>query len=589
MRYLQTAWLHDPARAEAAIARVGNDWFAYVEDLFDQIGAPARPLDRSLLTDAAALARISVLALPAIAASDLSAEALAALDRWVCDGGVLLGFAAAGADRLFGVLDEGRIDQPAEPWSITATLRFTDSALARPVLHADRPEPTLLAVSPVRLLRALDATWLAELADREGRPLGRPAITLRRYGLGWAALFAFDPAQTVWMLHQGRPVDRDYTGDGYLRSNDGIIIGDHDPEVPYADLLCHLLRNVVALSGQPFFHALPALDGAVPDALFYWGGDDEGCPPEADLFAARFMADCGLPYHVNIMPTAGRFQLAPEHHRELRALGTEPSLHPNFIDGYQHPLRFTATEVREQVQWYVQAFGETPVCTVFHWALWHGWTEPAEMLRAAGVQADNSRFGRIGLNPVNHLSYSFGTSYPFFYRLDGRSGNARLDFVAEPLTAYEPGYERDGRTAFDPLHRALSDAAWWHAPMNLFFHSVCLFGYPEARAAVAEVQRWLTEHGLSAVHMGNDRLNHWWRSRARARFEEARRDVGWLSFIAECDWPEGYVVMAPWLADEADVRVDGQAATADLGAEHGVSWVRVVLPPGRHQVQIVEP
>ncbi|MBI2300627.1 MAG: hypothetical protein HYU66_17095 [Armatimonadetes bacterium] len=460
---LQPAWLADPDRRER-FARAGAiDWFAYAEDLFERTGAAAVPFAPAALLDPGALARVSALALPDLPPGGLSADQLALLERWTAGGGLLLGFATAAADALFGVRDEGCVEQPAGPFSESAAFRFTDPELALPLLHPDRPAPELVAFSPARLVRADGARPLAVFAD------GRPAVTLRRVGSGWAVLFAFDPAQTCWVLHQGRPVDQDYYPDGFFRSNDGLVLGERDPEVPYADLIVGLLRNLLALTRQPFVYQLPALDGELPDALFFWGGDDEGCPAEQNLYAAEFMHEQGLPYHVNIMPNArGEWHTPPDLLPVLRRLGTEPSLHLNFMDGQQHPFRYTAADVAAQVGWYRHQFGEEPICTVFHCTLWHGWTEPAEYLRAAGVEADNSRFGRVGMNPVNQLSYGAGTSLPYFVRL---ASGERLDFVCEAINAYEPGYQRDGRMELEPLQRTLSDAAWWHGTMNLFYHS----------------------------------------------------------------------------------------------------------------------
>jgi len=51
-------------------------------------------------------------------------------------------------------------------------------------------------------------------------------------------------------------------------------------------------------------------DGGIPDALFHYGGDDEG-DPDNQLAAADIMKELGLSYHVNIMPHPdGQFALS---------------------------------------------------------------------------------------------------------------------------------------------------------------------------------------------------------------------------------------------------------------------------------------
>ena len=57
----------------------------------------------------------------------------------------------------------------------------------------------------------------------------------------------------------------------------------------------------LAHAGVPFIYQIPpAEDGSIPDALFYWGGDEYRGPVEDSLFASDWMKAQGLPYHINI-------------------------------------------------------------------------------------------------------------------------------------------------------------------------------------------------------------------------------------------------------------------------------------------------
>ncbi len=587
MRALATAYLWEESLFEAANTRGENYWFAWAQDLLESIGAPGVAMPPEALTNPAALSRLSTLVLPDLRPDYLTAEAVATLREWVEGGGLLIGFATEGLDDLFGVEAEGRISQAA-PWDVTATLRFTDAELSRPLYHPDLPAQEMLAVSDVRLVQLAGACELAALGDTEGEPLDRPAITLHSVGEGHACLFAFDLAQTVWAIQQGRPIDRDWVPDGYLRSSDAMIIGDRDPSVPFTDLLVFLLRNVVALTGQPMVHQLPALDGGVSDALFFWGGDDEAAEG-TQVPASDFMAERDLPYHINIMPRDGQFTVSPEEFAHLRANRTEPALHVNFIDGYEHPLAFTREDIQKQTRLYREVYGETPVCTVFHWTLWCGWTEPAEWLREEGVLADNSRFGSNSpvLNPTNTCGYAFGTSFPFYFRLGADQANARLGFISEPITAYECGYDRDADVlALEPLHRALDNAAFWHMTCNLFYHPVNIHRFSSCRDAIDEVLRYIDQRGMRAVHMGNDEVNFWWRARTAATIEDARADGDALAFTASCDWDEGYIVTVPVDAEAVEVTVDGEPAEVEVRSEYGRPWACVPLTTGRHEVTV---
>jgi len=236
----------------------------------------------------------------------------------------------------------------------------------------------------------------------------------------------------------------------------------------------------------------------------------------------------------------GTFSVTKEQFDHIQANGHDTSLHFNYIQAHEHPYAFTREDIQQQVGWYEEAFGQTPVCTVFHWTLWHSWSEPAEWMAECGIQADNSRIhtGSPPLNPTNLVGYSFGTAFPFWYRSDWRSENRRVDFISEQIAAYECGYMAGKGTEFSQLHRAIRDAAYWHLTTDFFFHPINVANYPECREAVVECLRYTRELGLDVVHMGNDELNDWWRARSATRIEQTARGPR-----ADCPWPGGCIVM----------------------------------------------
>ena len=98
---------------------------------------------------------------------------------------------------------------------------------------------------------------LHRLYDPRGADTGCAAVTARQLGKGPPFYFAFSVPQTMWVLHQGRPVDRDYDGDKRLRRSDAIVIRPHSSEVAYADELLLLVQNMIAVEPHPFLHQLP--------------------------------------------------------------------------------------------------------------------------------------------------------------------------------------------------------------------------------------------------------------------------------------------------------------------------------------------
>lgn len=538
-------FLYDPDLHRAANDRGENYWYAYVREVADQMGLTAEALAREdirrgIPPDTRALI------LPDLPADYLGDSDRAALSEWVEGGGLLIGLATDGLDALFGIHELGRIDQPGDAWSYSATLRLVDEDLARPLYAPEILDAALLIVAPVRVVsdagQSPSLRELARLISVDGEDLRAPAVTLRDVGAGKACYFAFDLCQTLWALHQGRPILDDRDGDGYLRMSDAVVIRPFRIDVPYADLLLLLLRNVLAEAGVSFIHPLPPTpEGEVPDALFFWGGDDEGAVDGSQVVASDWMREQGLPYHINIMPHAdGSFGLTREEYARIKANAHETSLHFNYVDGHPHPYAFSEADVREQVDWYEAAFGETPVCSVLHWTLWHGWSEPAEWMAACGLQADNSRIHTSSppLNPVNLLGYAFGAALPFRHWSDWRRENRRVDLISEAITAYECGYVAGKGSEFTQLHRAIRDAAHYQCTMDFFYHPVNIANRPECREAIVECLRYADELGLRIVHMGNDALNDWWRARSAARIDEQAGEVS-----VDCDWPGGCIVV----------------------------------------------
>ena len=585
-----------------------NYWHVYTREICMQMGLMFRELSRSRL-EAKELAHYRVLILPDLPAKYLRPEEKAILAQWVQEGGLLIGFATGGLADLFGIVVEDEWAQPNDAFTPAATLRCVDPELARSVMFPGDEDMPVLIVSPVKVLGTVAASGCAEddptgtapsdrlrgprgdsplrelarLLTLQGRDLRRPAVTLREVGEGQAVYFCFNVAQTVWALHHGRPILDDYDGDGKLRMSDGMITRPFTTRVPYADVLLYLLRNLIARRGLPFLHALPPTpEGDIPDCLFHYGGDDER-QPDNQLIASAVMQRLGLGYHVNIMPdAAGTFAMSRDEVAQLKANGHEPSLHFNFVDGVTHPCRFSRREVQQQVDWYVEAFGALPVCTVFHWTTWHGWTEVAEWLAGAGVKADNSRFIQYcpPANPVNTVGFGFGTGLPFFHYSDWRKDNDRIGFLGMPIGGYEVGYRGD-EVQFHTIKQAIDMARFWRLPFNLFFHPIYLAQYPACSQGLEQGLAYIARLGLKVMHWGNDRATLWWLARSEAKLEG---DTAGLR--VRCDWEDGCLVQMLWPDGDPQVTVDGHPARYVMREEHGGRWLVVAVPAGAHTLAV---
>jgi hypothetical protein len=588
-RSLAAAYVFEPALQRQANAAGANYWYCYIREVCDRLGLSARQISPAQVA-AGELADLGTLFLGDFPAGLLDAAAITGLERWVSSGGILIGFGTQGLDRLFGVRQRSIIPQPGDAFTISGTFALATGHPVTEGIHSPlHPQQRLLIVSPIRAVEPLDGTeTLGHLFNVYGSDLGCAAVSLCRIGAGSAFYCAFNLTQTLWAIQQGRPIVGDYDGDGYYRVSDARIIGTNEPEVAYTDELLFLVQNMVGRQPIPLIHQLPPLQGTVPDALFFWGGDDEGAAGAA-LFASNWMREQGLPYHVNVMPRRGAFVVSPQEFAAIKANGHECALHYNFIDDFTHPNAFTEADVRTQADLYAATYGERPLCTVNHWCCWTGWAEPARWMAAAGGKADNCRIhrGSPPLNPANMLGFSFGTAFPFYIYDDAAHGNARLDFLCEPVTAYETGYTPEA-TDFSVLHRSIDLAARYHLTMNLFYHPPCVRDFATCRAAIQEALRYLKEKGIKAVHMGNDALWAWWSARSAARLSDVALDGAMLRFRSACRFDAGSIVKVP-LGSGGHVRAatcDGHPAVAEEREEFGQPWAFIVLPPGEHEVQV---
>jgi len=105
--------------------------------------------------------------------------------------------------------------------------------------------------SPLELVELADsnAEVMAELLHAGRFPTGHPSVVRRKLGSGEAWYFAFDLTQTLWVMHQGRPIDRDDDGDGYYRTGDAIPFNRlHNLEIPFGDYWLQLLEQIVTRS-----------------------------------------------------------------------------------------------------------------------------------------------------------------------------------------------------------------------------------------------------------------------------------------------------------------------------------------------------
>ncbi|MHB0877084.1 MAG: hypothetical protein ACYC5O_13690 [Anaerolineae bacterium] len=584
-----------------------NHWDVYIEEICRFLGTTATPLSLPDVEDAATLRCLSVLVVGRQSGEHLSEAARATLRAWVEAGGTLIGFAVPGLDDVFGIERQGIVHQGAtslvsdtdaaqrrrvqDDYAVGGYLQLRQHPLCEGIHSSMAPEQRLLAVSDVVLLAPDGDAVLADLYGPDGAAADRPAITFSRYGQGHAAYFAFDVAQTVWLLHQGRPIAGTYADDPYTRSWQLQLLGDNSRQVAYADELCFLLQSLIGQAGVPFIHPVPPLGEDVADALFYWGGDCGPAGPEM-VAASDFMKAHGLPYHINVRP----------HHEpeglldrivHVRGNGHEVSIYYE-VD----PQRGLVEELLLwQSDYAYEHYGYRPGSSVCGPCTWAGWAEPARWLVRAGNKADNSFIMTSGplSDPKMNDSYygtGFGTFYPFFFYDDYRHDNERIDLIEQQITWYELGHhgsigDRESVNTTD-VRAAVDQAARYHHCTNVFYHPWYIANFPHCREAIEEILRYAGEKGYRIVHMGNDAAADWWRARARSRVTDVAAGDGGISYRAACQHLGGMVTKVFIGGHEvASASVDGRPSGFETQHEVGGSWAYVVVPAGSHGVEVI--
>ncbi|MBM3212620.1 hypothetical protein FJZ33_10395 [Candidatus Poribacteria bacterium] len=584
---LLTAYVYEESFRASINKENKNYWYEYIREINEQLGLRAKAIPLSFLEDEKSLKEISILF---IGDFPVSNEIQENIDNWVKNGGVLISFATAGLDKIFGNTFHSIIPQPFDDYTISGYFSLQPDKLTTDIHSYFHPEQKLIIFSDIRCVTVGESVEIAHLYWIDKTDAIHPAITRRNYGKGQAYYFAFNVPQTLWVLHQGIPITYDRDNDGYYRTGDLIAIGDNEREVLYGDEILFLIQNMIAQRPQPLIYAMPPREDKIPDAMFYWGGDDEASRG-TQLWASNWVKEKGLPYHINIMQNEkGEFTVTKEEAQAIIANGHEPSLHYNFIDNF-NPLAFTEADIKKQADAFYNTYGFRAVCSVNHWCRWTGWAETAKWMYAAGGKADNSFIHHRlpPMNPANRLGFAFGTCFPFYFYDDYKGENKKIEFLEEPITAYEVGYSAANVTDFDIIHKVVDIAANYHLVMDMFYHPINVYNYPACRAAIEEVLRYIEEKGIIAVHRGNDGLWEWWDKRSKSQIWDVVADENQISFDTYCEYHDGMIVKVPIGSDSQNIQAkcDENRIDHKIRRDFGQNWVYLIVPEGKHKVYIL--
>lgn len=568
----------------------GRLWHdAYYPELLDEMGICYDSIAPGELTGCMSKYHVILL-------GDFDAGTIENLDDWVRSGGVLLGFLTQGQDELFGVKGVGRIEQTDDEFTISCYLRLIEDYSLLP--FEDGWTNTLPVISPIRNLELAEGgdligtllpplSFCIDYKESKNIQFLVPGVVRRKNGHGWCWYFNFNLGQTLRLFHQGRPVDRDWDGDGMYRSADGIVFTSaQNIENPFGDYYLELLRNAFDSAGVLSKFYYPPADNKLVDLLYYYGGDDECDPTGVQAIAVRRMHEAGYPYHINIMCNSERkgYALSQQTYQEMIEYGQEPSIHFDFFKP-RTPISFD--EFTEQLDLFEHTYGATPKVYVNHCVMFWGWTDLARWSQARGLIGDNGRFPvRLmpDSNPINSHGFAFGTSYPHFVYDDAAHGDEKLHFLYIPACLYEPRITLKNRASDYEALEAFLDKAQknaWFVPM--FFHPVYIAKCDDAWRALTAAHEVARQKDWRVLELGVDAVANWWFERS----DSILRDIDENTFMVDAVSSHGITLRLPVQMLNKKLTIDGEEITIERREIYGRLCVLAVIPQGKHYCKIV--
>ena len=265
--------------------------------------------------------------------------------------------------------------------------------------------------STANLFTATTASRLATLYSSATVPTVNPALTLNSVGLGKAAAFAYDLAQSVVYTRQGNPAWAAQERDGFapIRPDDkffGASANDPEPDwidltkvaIPQADEQQRLLVNLILrMDAKPLprFWYLP--NGK--KAAVIMTGDDHGNGGTAgrfDQFVADSTAGCSVANWECIRGTSYIYTSTPLTDAQAATYnseGFEIGLHLNTGCADFTPSSLIAFYSDQLTSWAAKYQSlPAPVTMRHHCIVWSDWSSAAQTELSNGIRLDTSYY-----------------------------------------------------------------------------------------------------------------------------------------------------------------------------------------------------
>lgn len=586
--FTPVAYFYDNIRKDSLNRQGKNYWDAYLQELMDELGVTAEKCaDVNQIFSSQGKRSVLI-----FGETELSEDTTLKLSEWVNDGGILICFRTHGLDSLLGIEHKEDFLQADDEFTVNGYMRMKSDGY----LHQIEEKVLLPVISPILQISKSNAEVIAEMLDPTtgaliyGNSRIFPAILRKYMGSGVIYYYTFSLPQTQYVIHQGRPIDRDWDGDGYYKSADGIVISSlQDLAIPYADYHNLILQRILDSKNIPAIHAIPPEDGKVCDFLVHFGGDDEADPNHIRRKTMEWMISKGLPYHFNIMRRRSEdkgFEVTPRLYDELKKNGMELSIHFDFV---RIRTKIRQEEIDDQLNSYEECFGETPIASVNHCMMWYGWAEIPRWCSMRGIKGDNSRInGRVleNTNPINTFGFGFGTAFPHFVYDDFEHGNEKIPFTYIPVMFYEPRvYDETRERDKMVLESVLDNAAKNSWTLNCFYHPVFIANDEACRRAIEETLEYIRQKGYNVVFTGTDGVCLWWHDRSQSSIEVTYSSDDKIIMTVKAAGKDGLVVKIPDRGFEKCV-VDEQEITPVKKTISGYQYILIPVATGKHFIVI---
>lgn len=548
-------WYYQDPMARAAAHAAGRDYTpAYLPVMLRNMGVTGNALSPEALIAGQVAGDDTVL----FGADTLTDEASAALLTALKSGAFAVGFGTAGSP--FGT---DSVPEPEDIYAIAGYFTFSD---------ADEPLPVLGSFARVEAGKAA-AGGTIKAKDGVFPGCIRSENTV---------YFPFDLPATLWRAADGRPTVEPRPPFPFGRIPDGgVLPAEYDHTIAYADSYQRYLLSLFLGRGIPAVHPLPPKSGKAAELLLYFAGDDDCCPPEVILEASGKMAERGLPYHINMMPseaTMDGFSMNAEQIAVIRSRGHELAVHYNFAC-----FPYDEEGWKKQNALFAEKVGGENCCPVNHALIQLGTNaERCRREEALGHLGDNSKFQYApdpnDINAFNVTGFAFGSAFPRFTIDDAAHGNRELRICEVCNSYFEPRIRNGAPEEYAKLCGYLDAGAYYGRTLQFFLHphyltdfyGPCLPTLTALDAALAHVK----EKGWNAVFLATDALTHWWHDRAACRLS----NVTSKGFTAELSAGRPFTLRLPDAA--RNIRVDGKPAEAERKDIGGKPALLLTVPGG---------